>query len=541
MKLSILSNRFIGYALALGLMGAPFTAQASTVSTFDVLVATDNLTVIGTATVQGNAFSVGTSTFVVQQGRIGIGTATLTQQLQIVGIQPSGDDYTQLIWFSTRGALRAGGKNLLPPDPWSTDRIGLYSVAFGLDNEASGDRAFVGSGAGNVARAANSAIGGGGGNSTDGSYAVIGGGSSNDTTDSAATVGGGFLNLATNFATVGGGYLNIASAQYATIPGGRYNIASGTDSFAAGYNASAEGTGSFVWADAGGPQFRSTINNEFKARANGGFVLVGGAGAPTIIVSSGAVMISTSATAASAVPNIFISSTNGNVGIGKNSPATTLDVNGAITASSSTFTATGNNIYSLTSSSGIHILAGGITWADNTTSTTATPGGGSGGNASLASTQTFTGANTFTGTTTFGGSSQAQEQAMPSILARSFDGATQSSGCLVALAMESPGGLGATSTSRIVFTSTTTVSAVGMLGVLLETCAPGSDCRIAITGLVRVKARPACASGNHGAAIMSTWSTRCETSCGVAALGNGIVGTVLSDNWSSGWAWFWMR
>lgn len=541
MKASIFSNRLIGYALTVGMMGAPVAAQASTVSTFDVLVATDNLTVVGTATVQGNGFSVGNSTFVVQQGRIGIGTATLTQQFQMVGIQPYGsDDFTQFVWFSTRGALRAGGKILAFPDPWSADRIGLYSTAFGLGNDARGDQAFVGGGALNVARAPYTVIGGGGNNLADGSYAVIAGGPQNDTTDSAATVSGGFSNLAANYASVGGGYLNIASAQYATIPGGRYNIASGTDSFAAGYNASAEGTGSFVWADAGGPQFRSTVNNEFKARANGGFVLVGSAGATTI-VSSGSFTLSTAPTAGSAMPNIYISSINGNVGIGKTAPATALDVNGAITASSATFTATGSSIYSLTSSSGIHILAGGITWPDGTISTTAASSGGSSGDASLASTQTFSGANTFTGTTIFGGSSQAQEQAMPSILARSFDGATQSSGCLVALAMESPGGLGATSTSRLIFTSTTTVSAVGMLGVLLETCAPGSDCRIAITGLVRVRARSACASGNHGAAIMSTWSTRCETSCGVAALGNGIVGTVLSDNWSSGWAWFWMR
>lgn len=50
--------------------------DAQTVSTFDVLVATESLTVVTTATVQGNAFSVGGSTLVVAGGNVGVGQST---------------------------------------------------------------------------------------------------------------------------------------------------------------------------------------------------------------------------------------------------------------------------------------------------------------------------------------------------------------------------------------------------------------------------------------------------------------------------------
>jgi len=46
-------------------------------------------------------------------------------------------------------------------------------------------------------------------------------------------------------------------------------------------------------------------------------------------------------------------------------------LSGSMSASSATLSATGGSIYSLTTSSGIHILAGGIKWADGSVSTTA--------------------------------------------------------------------------------------------------------------------------------------------------------------------------
>jgi len=82
----------------------------------------------------------------------------------------------------------------------------------------------------------------------------------------------------------------------------------------------------------------------------------------------------------------------------------------SITASSATLSATGASIYSLTTSSGIHVLNGKlklesgsyITWPDGTTSTTSAGGGGA-GNVVLSATQTFTGANTFASSVTISG------------------------------------------------------------------------------------------------------------------------------------------
>jgi hypothetical protein len=183
----------------------------------------------------------------------------------------------------------------------------------------------------------------------------------------------------------------------------------------------------------------------------------------TIIVSSGALLLSTSSLASTAMPNLYISSTSGFVGISTMRPQALLHVSsggflvdgngliplrvgvsslvvladgsiglgvqnpaarfelrsstgasnyvllvssqnsseilsvsgsgnsslvGALTASSATFTASGSNVFSLTVSSGIHILAGGIRWADGSTSTTAF--GGSGGTGVQSAVSSFT-------------------------------------------------------------------------------------------------------------------------------------------------------
>ncbi|MBI5247299.1 MAG: hypothetical protein HY923_08960 [Elusimicrobia bacterium] len=396
------------------LMMAPFglaliltePTRASTTSVFDVLVATDNLTVVGTTTIQGNGFSVGASTLVIKNGNVGIGTTTPVGPLQVVGSADS-----QLLLFTAPPAFRAGGNT---GNYWDPAKFGAYSVAFGMDNQAigyapaigggrlnetDGDFTVVSGGDNNEATAQSASVGGGEANLAAGPYSHVGGGYVNTSSESWSVVSGGYVNFAIglfssvgggsgniadhDYATVGGGganhakgigatisggIYNLATGQYSTIPGGYANIASGDYAFAAGSRSSATAAGSFVWSDTQSSAFISNLQDEFKARAKGGFVLYSSSTTPTVVVSSGAIMISTSATAASAVPNLFISSTNGNVGIGTKSPATALDVNGAVTASSASLTATGSNIYSLTSSSGIHILAGGITWPDGTTS-----------------------------------------------------------------------------------------------------------------------------------------------------------------------------
>ena len=504
--------------LVLGLaLGSTKICFAQTTTVFDVLVATETLTVVGTTTLQGNAFSVGLSSFVVKQGKvgistaspvglftvgngtitvlssglIGIGTSTPSALFHAVGAPISGSG-TQFKWIASSGSLRAGE---VSGKAW--DNIGLYSMAFGLDNEAKGfyssisggrinitassfsvigggynnaissginntglytvigggavndsryfahsgfigggvnnsiqkEGAAIASGSNNVSSGFYSYVGGGGSNTADGTYPTVGGGNHNALSScDYCTIGGGGGNNATGAAgaviagggisleltTVGnvaggisasvlGGTQNTATGDFSTTLGGFNNRATAAYSIASGRNANAATKGSFVWADSQNTDVTSSVADEFRTRAGGGYVLLSTPTAPTVIVSSGAVMISTSATAASAVPNIFISSANGNVGIGTASPTTTLDVNGSaqfgsgptkstftstgnltlasvasITGSSGTFTAMGSNIYTLTTSSGIHILAGGITWADGTTSITASTGSGGG-------------------------------------------------------------------------------------------------------------------------------------------------------------------
>lgn len=299
-------------------------SRAQTVSTFDVLVATETLTVVGTTTVNGSGFSVGATDFVVNGSNVGIGTTTANGQFN---------------------ALSGAGQFF-----WSGSLLQIG----GLDNSATG------------------------------TYSNISGGSNNTTDASHTSVGGGFSNTASGqFSTVSGGEGNLASGPESTVAGGETNTASGQYSFAAGLDATASNLGSFVWADGSSVPLQSTANNQFMARAGGGFVLLGAATTNTVIVSSSSIMISTAATAASAVPNIYISSTTGNVGIGTSTPASTLDVQGSAqfgSSGKSTFTATGL----------LKLDSNGIQWADGSTSTTAASGIGNGG-AWQAWTPSFTG------------------------------------------------------------------------------------------------------------------------------------------------------
>jgi hypothetical protein len=122
---------------------------------------------------------------------------------------------------------------------------------------------------------------------------TVGGGAENQAQGMVATVGGGQANIAGgDGATVGGGAGNTTAtaAQFATIPGGALNSVTASYGFAAGRRAKANHQGSFVWGDSTDADFASGGNNQFLIRATGG------------------------------------------VGIGKNNPASALDVNGIVTA-----------------------------------------------------------------------------------------------------------------------------------------------------------------------------------------------------------------
>lgn len=160
-------------------------------------------------------------------------------------------------------------------------------IAGGADNTADGFLATIGGGQGHRAIANNSTIVGGLFNTNNGVLSYIGAGAANLIGNAYAMIGGGDRNLAYGYASVvGGGATNTANGEYATVPGGNANVAAGQYSFAAGRQAKAFNSGSFVWADSQAADFSSSGNNQFLIRAAGG------------------------------------------VGIGLNNPAAALDVNG---------------------------------------------------------------------------------------------------------------------------------------------------------------------------------------------------------------------
>jgi hypothetical protein len=173
-------------------------------------------------------------------------------------------------------------------DNWSTICGGLQNRA----GNASGDvndaaLAFVGGGNGNNATAYLSTVVGGQQNEANGLNSFVGGGLLNQAWGAYSTIGGGRGNSAdADYATVGGGFQNTAFRLGATVPGGYSNTANGNFSFAAGLRALALHHGAFVWGDSTNANITSTAPNQFIIRARGG------------------------------------------VGIGTNSPAEQLDVNG---------------------------------------------------------------------------------------------------------------------------------------------------------------------------------------------------------------------
>ncbi len=335
----------------------------------------------------------------------GYGNQTLYDSFQFIGggvENETDNDYTTLV---------GGNLNYV-------QGLGSF-LGGGTDNKSRGTDAAVTGGTYNTLNSCDFCfIGGGGENSADGAGDVIAGGGIDSAIHTVGNVGGGISssilggagNAATgDYSTVGGGSLNAATGSYSAIPGGYSNDASGQYSFAGGSSATAAAEGAFVWADSQGNRLISNTANEFKVRAGGGFVLLSSTSSPTVIVSSGSLLISTSPSAASAVPNLFISSTDGNVGLGTTRPGSTLDVSGSAQfgsgARKSTFTATpGGAIYALYLSTGLSITngylklppGGGIQFGDNSISTTANSGGGS-GNVTASGDNAFTGKNTHAG------------------------------------------------------------------------------------------------------------------------------------------------
>ena len=180
----------------------------------------------------------------------------------------------------------------------------LATVAGGMANQVGDDSSYsvIGGGAGNSALAILGVVAGGDGNQIglQGLRAVVSGGNKNLADATTATVAGGFYNQISTGATgagIAGGTSNqvIASvnatilggknnslvlADNSAVLGGLSNSATAAYALAAGTQARAVHQGAFVWSCPTEAPIRSKIENEFVARATGGFRLITTAGIP---------------------------------------------------------------------------------------------------------------------------------------------------------------------------------------------------------------------------------------------------------------------
>jgi trimeric autotransporter adhesin len=203
-----------------------------------------------------------------------------------------GGEGNTIAGYADHSAIAGGYYNDIGGQPSGAEYLASYSaIAGGSSNEIFGVFDFIGGGSNNIAQGGSSydAIGGGINNLVAAAYATVGGGYQNKAEGSSGytTVGGGYQNTATGiygniggganntasgaWSAVGGGYSNSAGGTTATVPGGVGNTASSVGSFAAGQDAQSLNSGAFVWSD-GSATTSSSANNQFVARASGGFV-----------------------------------------------------------------------------------------------------------------------------------------------------------------------------------------------------------------------------------------------------------------------------
>ncbi len=224
------------------------------------------------------------------QGKVGIGTTNPQYRLHLAGdgmiyatgTTGSGDTIpsgaqTAFIWNPRKAALRAGQ---VTGNQWNHNAVGLYSIAFGYDNTASGMLSIIGGGAFNIANALATTISGGAAHLAADTFATIGGGYADTASGVLSTVCGGGYNKASGYAsTIGGGGANLASGATTVIGGGLLNRA--TDTFATiggGYLNTAQGIVSTISGGAGNlaSGYGSTIGGGGMNLASGAVATIGG-------------------------------------------------------------------------------------------------------------------------------------------------------------------------------------------------------------------------------------------------------------------------
>ena len=210
--------------------------------------------------------------------------------------ESSGLDGLRIQASTNGGPSVIGGSSLnsVAPNVAGATIAGGGAVNFGglgvnYSNTVTAAFGTVGGGGANQSSGAFATVAGGGHNTSSGSAATVAGGDSNLASGNNAAVGGGAYNTNAAFAAVigGGGFNSIAlGADYGVIPGGNHNSVTAAGGFAAGRDAHANHTGSFVWGD-GSRTLNSSVSNQFDVLAMGGASFYTGSGSLMGVEGSG--------------------------------------------------------------------------------------------------------------------------------------------------------------------------------------------------------------------------------------------------------------
>jgi Head domain of trimeric autotransporter adhesin len=277
------------------------------------------------------------------------------------------------MWYASKAAFRTG---YVLNTNWDKDSIGKYSLAAGFDTRAKGDN--------------SCALG------------------RETAAEGTSALSAGYQTKATGINSFATGYQSIATGDN-SIAAGRENVSSGIYSFAAGFNSSASGTSSFAFGNsiaASGQYAFATGNNteaagisstsfgsNTQALANGSFAMGSGteanglnsfAGNQSTVANGSAsasigfnticngyaslvigqyndsvvtrqtsfsasntpLLIVGNGTAENSRRNALLINSNGKIGIGTNTPETTVDIDGDISLKSYTLNIGGGGPYS---------------------------------------------------------------------------------------------------------------------------------------------------------------------------------------------------
>ncbi len=341
---------------------ATTTAASSTITNANIT----NLVINGTCTgcASGGASLSASQTFTGANifsatssfsAGLGVGTSTPVAKLTVsegavlavgtfggAGTTPYDGAGTRLMWIPNKAAFRAGYVN---GTQWDAANVGVYSAAFGENNQVSGDRAFA-AGTGNTVSQTGS-VAFGGSNTVSVTYSAAFGASN--------IINGGGAGFAFGLSNT------VSGASSAAAIGTGNTSAGGTGSTAIGANNSAGGT---------------------SAIALGARISVSGNNSVGIGLDTNSRTLS---------QNNTLAIMGGNVGIGSLVPSSLLTVGG-------TLAVTGTSTFATTTMASSSITQANIS---NLVVTGTCTGCSAGGGASLSASQTFTGSNIFSATSSF--------------------------------------------------------------------------------------------------------------------------------------------